>query len=1121
MIGFGNARRVLGLLATSCVFFVFAATSASAATPAPGWTITSLAMPTTFSAADNATCTEAIIRAVCDTYRVVVRNAGSFEASPGMALSDTLPKGLTVQKITLFWSGAGAKALGPQFENTDWSPYFCHVESGPVSVQCSSFFFAVQPDDTIELTISVTVDEGTPSGPLSNTATVSGGGARTVSTEAPTNQLGGPPAPFGFSDFQFTATGLEGSPDTQAGDHPYELTTSIALDNDLRQEPDGTASIGATSSEDVRDIVTELPVGFVGSILAAPQCTFSQLASRTTNGTAGCPKETIVGHIFTQPAGNGSIDSPIYNMTPERGVPAEFAYSDLLSGTHVFYVHVVPNAQHGYVLEAINPEIPQISLTNILVSFYGDPAQKDGTGNPQIPLFTNPSNCAGEEPTATIYMDSWQNPAKFNPDGTPVNLQEPAWVSKQSKSAPMTGCNLLQFPAEVKAQPTTHEADKPSGMDFEIKLPQSETVGVPATPTLKKAVVTLPEGFTVDPSAGDGLAACSEAQIGWLGGTHLDFSPAAPQCPEASKIGSLELESPLIPHALIGEMFLAKQYENPFGTPEHPGGALLAAYVVVDDPITGVLIKIPGKFEADLHTGRLTAVFDENPNLPFSDLKLHFFGGPRAELATPESCGTFTVGAELTPWSAPDSGPAASPFDDFLIDEACPGGFAPSFTAGSTNLQAGAYTPFVASFGRSDTDQELAGLTVKLPAGLSAIVAGVPECSEAQIEQAEAGTGGCPADSQVGTVKAGAGPGPNPFFATGKAYFTGPYNGGAFGLAVVVPAVAGPFDFGTVVVRQSLRIDPVTAQVTDVSDAFPTIIDGIPLRMRRVDVELNRPGFTFNPTNCEKLGFAGTISGSPLGAPRTINAHTVGYATQAGATSSFTTPFQVTNCAALAFKPGFKVSTTGRTSRAKGASLHVKLTYPKTPFGSQANIRSVKVNLPKQLPSNLKTLQKACPHQTFEANPASCPLESRVGEAKATTPLLPVPLTGPAYFVSYGGAKFPELVIVLSGYGVTLDLHGETFINKQNVTSSTFHTVPDAPVGTFELTLPQGKYSALAAPTPLCGKKLVMPTLFTAQNGATIKQNTPIAISNCPKAKKKHAARARGRRVARARHRHG
>ncbi|MGH2912382.1 MAG: hypothetical protein ACRDJ3_07885, partial [Solirubrobacteraceae bacterium] len=281
-----------------------------------------------------------------------------------------------------------------------------------------------------------------------------------------------------------------------------------------------------------------------------------------------------------------------------------------------------------------------------------------------------------------------------------------------------------------------------------------------------------------------------------------------------------------------------------------------------------------------------------------------------------------------------------------------------------------------------------------------------------------------------------------------------------------------------------------------VSDPFPTIIDGIPLRLRRVDVTLDRPEFTFNPTDCEKLGFTGAISGSPLGAPTTLNG-TVGYATEPGATVSVGAPFQVTNCAKLAFKPSFKVSTSGKTSRANGASLDVKLLYPSGSFGKDANVKSVKVNLPKQLPSRLTTLQKACPDTTFKQNPAACPAASRVGSATATTPIFAYTLTGPAYFVSHGGAEFPELVIVLSGNGITVQLHGETFISKAGITSSTFRQVPDVPIGSFELKLPRGPDSALAANGDLCASKLRMPTAFTAQNGMAIHQSTPIAVTGC------------------------
>lgn len=1097
------ARTAIAAL-VACVALGLVGGSAFAAVPAASWTIESFASPTSFSSGGNAACLEnleGLIFPVCDGYIVTATNAGDASTDgSGITLKDSLPEGLTLQKVDFFISSyeGGSLNVGRKLcSNT--APVECRYP-GPLAGEASP---VVEPDATLKMIVYATVDPDAPA-VLVNKASVAGGGAAEAVVQQ-SNPVSASPAPFGPSSFELSLNGEDGTRDTQAGDHPYELRTTIGLDNAFRViGPQGDDISQSTSTQDVKDVVLDLPLGFVGSTLAAPECELSRLAAEG----GGCPADTIVGNIKTEPKGNTAANSPIYNLVPERGVPAEFGFVDNLHGAHVFYTRVVPTPS-GYVLQTTNPDIPAIDLSHISVIFYGDPAakqeelarQEGKIASPlaHVPFFTNPTDCSGEPLVATVYMDSWQNPGTYNSDGTP-DFSDGKWVSATSESPPVTGCDLLEFPAELQAQPTTHEADKPSGLEFELKVPQSETMGVEGTPTLKKIVTTLPEGLTVDPAAGDGLAACSEAQIGWLGGSHLNFSPDPPQCPEASKIGSLELETPLVPHKFEGEMFLASQNENPFG-------ATLAAYVVVDDPITGVLIKIPGEFIANPSTGQLTAVFDENPNLPFSDLKLHFFGGPRAELATPESCGTYTTSVELIPYSFPDSGPAATPFDTFAIDEACPSGFAPKFTALSSNVEAGAYTPLLASFSRSDADQELSGLTVTLPPGLLAKVAGIPLCSESQIHEAQTGAGGCPQASQVGTVNAGVGPGPDPLFVAGKAYLTGPYNGGPYGLAIVVPAIAGPYDFGTVVVRQSVRINPRTAQVTDVSDPFPTIIDGIPLRLRRVDLTLNRPEFAFNPTNCSKEQFTGSILGSPLGAPRSL-AGTVGYATQTGANSAFTTPFQVTDCASLKFAPKFTISTKGKSTRANGASLSVKLSYPSAPWGSQADLGRAKVSLPKQLSSRLTTLQKACTAKQFDANPAGCPAASVVGHAVVHTPVLPVPLRGPAYFVSNGGEAFPNLVMVLQGDNVTIELVGDTFISKAGITSSTFNMLPDVPFSSFELTLGQGKYSALAANLPasakgsFCGRKLNVPTEFDAQNGLAISRTVKAGVTGCAKAKR-------------------
>ena len=409
--------------------------------------------------------------------------------------------------------------------------------------------------------------------------------------------------------------------------------------------------------------------------------------------------------------------------------------------------------------------------------------------------------------------------------------------------------------------------------------------------------------------------------------------------------------------------------------------------------------------------------------------------------------------------------------------------------AGSTTDQAGGYTSFSLLLTRPDDQQRIGNLQFKTPEGLLGMISKIPLCPEPQAAQ-----GTCSSASQIGHTVVEAGPGPYPLVVPqpgqppAPIYLTGGYKGAPYGLSIVVPLVVGPFTLQTQIVRAKIEVDPLTTQLTVTTDPLPQIIDGVPADLRAINAVIDRPGFMFNPTGCEPGSFSGTATGTE-GASAPISSH-----------------FQMGSCRSLTFKPNFKVSTSGKTSRKDGASLDAKILYPTGALGdnqasSQSNVKMVKVDLPKQLPSRLTTLQKACPSQTFEANPASCPGDSRVGSATAITPVLPVTLTGPAYFVSYGGAKFPELVVVLQGYGVTVYLHGETFISKAGITSSTFRKVPDVPITSFELQLPEGPYSALAANGNLCTTKLAMPTAFTGQNGAVIKQSTPISVSGCTKHK--------------------
>jgi hypothetical protein len=586
--------------------------------------------------------------------------------------------------------------------------------------------------------------------------------------------------------------------------------------------------------------------------------------------------------------------------------------------------------------------------------------------------------------------------------------------------------------------------------------------------------------MSVNPGVADGLQGCSDAQISL-------FSADPAICPDASQIGTAEVHTPLLDHPLAGAVYIGTPLCNPCNDADAASGRMLRLFIQVNDPQSGVVVKLPGTVSANPSTGRLIATFKNNPQLPFSDLKLQFKGGPRAPLATPQTCGVFTTTSDLEPWSAPET-PDATPSSSFGVSwdgagGACPASppFAPSFTAGTVMPKAGGYSPFTLTLARADREQDLSQVQVHMAPGLLGTLSSVPLCGEPQ-----AGLGTCSQASRIGTTTVAAGAGSDPFYLSGPVYLTGPYNGAPFGLSVAVPAVAGPFNLGTVVVRAAITIDPLTAAVTVTSGALPQIIDGVPVRLRTVNVTVDRPGFIFNPTSCSAQAVTATIGSAQ------------------GATAAVSSPFAAGGCASLPFKPRFTASTQAKTSKAGGASLDVKVAYP----AGQANIRSVKVDLPKQFPSRLTTLQKACVAAVFEANPASCPAASVVGIARAVTPVLPVTLTGPAYLVSHGGAAFPDLVVVLQGEGVRVDLTGATLI-KKGITSSTFKTVPDVPISSFELYLPQGKYSVLGANLPasakysLCGQTLAMPTAITGQNGAVLKQTTKIAVTGCPKAKKK------------------
>ena len=1072
-------------------------------------------------------------------------NLGDAATAGELTITDVLPAGLKVKEtevngelvpeVHFFERSTGQSPdMGPAGnEPLAIAQKVCEVAGPRVTCRTEGhiegpepFVLApITPFESLELRIPVT-NVSAVAGDLIK-GEVTGGAARPETNERKLTVSAAPPQ-FGVEAQGFSLVPEEegGAIDTQAGSHPFQLTTTLALNQ--------TADVARPPALP-RNLQFKWPPGLIGNAAAISRCGDRQFRNRIPNVTANeCPASTAVGvavlNVYEPTQLQlATIAVPLFNLEPSKGEPARFGF-EFVGSAVTIDTAVRSGADYGVTVSVSNAT----ELTNFISSTVtvwgapGDPSHDSargwacligGLGGPlgstcstetqsqAVPFITLPSSCATPF-LASVEGDSWPRRATPESEALSVPLPREQYALKDGfgRALGITGCNEEPFEPAIEVAPDQAAASTPTGMKVDVHVPQevSQNPQGVSSSNVKDISVTFPEGVTVNPAAADGLQACPEALAGFErseelasvpGVSSMIFSPELTEplqpgvntCPDASKIGAVKIVSPLLPAGQFVEGALYLATPAPNGEEgNNPFNSLLAEYILVKDPVSGVVVKLPGNVTLDPVTGRVTATFKNNPQVAFEDAEIHLFGGSRAPFSSPAHCGSYTTSAMFTPWSG---GPAATSTSTFQVlsgpnGTPCPGPalpFSPSLTGGTTNINAAAFSPLTTTIGREDGNQNIQTVRLHMPPGLSGILAGVKLCPEAQ---ANAGT--CSQESLIGHTIVSVGLGNEPFSVTGgEVFLTEKYAGGQFGLSIVNPAKAGPFDLGKVIVRASINVDPSTAELTITTGQIPHILKGIPLQIKHVNVAIDRPGFTFNPTNCNPMNITGTIGSVE------------------GATSPVSVPFQVTNCKSLAFKPKFSVSTSGKTSRKNGASLHVKLTYPKAPFGSQANIAKVKVNLPKQLPSRLTTLQKACPDSTFNANPASCPSASRIGTAKATTPLLPVALSGPVYFVSHGGAKFPELIIVLSGYGVTVDLHSETFISKAGITSSTFRTVPDVPVGTFELTLPEGKYSALAANGNLCKSTLKMPTAFTAQNGAVIHQSTPISVTGCPKAKKK------------------
>ena len=926
---------------------------------------------------------------------------------------------------------------------------------------------------------------------------------------------------------------------TQAGGHPYEAWTAFEMNREVK--PDG---LFRGDGGNLRNVRVDLPPGLIGNPTAVPQCPKTRriaLDLDKQNGTPTdelCSPASVVGLAIITIAS----DSPgqvshnpalVFNVEPPPGVAASFAFNYLGS---IATIDASVRADGDYAVTVrsryANNTAP---VLGVRVALWGDPADPahdsqrclalsaadlesgvppecgaltgDEPGTPYGPnsfpsslprkaFLTLPTSCTppGVGLETKLNVDSWDSssapadtsfishlPPGYDPDDQST-WNPSTWGPAQGP----TGCDELPFDPTFSAQPDSSLADSPSGLRVNLGFPQEgldDPEGL-ATAHLKDARVTLPEGMTINPSAADGLTACTDAQVG--------FNSVSPtQCPEAAKIATVTATTPVLEAPLTGAVYIGSQLSD---DPE--SGDMFRIVLVLQNAERGIFVKLLGKVRADADTGRLETTFQGNPQLPVSALSLRFKDGPRAPLAMPPDCGTKTVNASLSSWA----GHLVQRSDSFNIT--CTpdlGGFAPSFQAGTMNPTGGAFSPFAVRINRSDRQGYMSGLTIEMPPGLIGKLKDVPQCPD---DQAAAGT--CGIESRVGTTTVGAGPGTNPFYLDGSVSLTGPYKGAPFGLSAAVRVIAGPFDLGMVVVRQAIFVDPIDAHITVVSDPLPTIVKGVPVRLRSIAVDVNRPGFTINPTSC---------------APKQIKVTMV---STTGAIHEATQHFQVGDCQALPFRPKLAMRLTGRGQTTDGKHPGLRTVVTQAP--GQANLRAASVRLPLSLALDPENAQSddLC---EFEAGKrVDCPPSSIVGHAIAYTPVLNRPLEGPVYFVKNVRVHprtgrlirtLPTLLIPLRGE-VEIDLRAKTDVIDDKLVS-TFPTVPDAPVSRFELTLNGGKRGILVAVRNICRRPRgqIVDMEFDAQNGKRadrgVRMKTPCA-ANKKKTKKKKASAHRHKR---------
>jgi hypothetical protein len=865
---------------------------------------------------------------------------------------------------------------------------------------------------------------------------------------------------------------------TQAAGHvPFGITDfKVTTEGEIpAQKPTGVTT----------HIRTDVAAGLATSPSAVPMCTNEQFgAAEAVPGTGfynapTCSAESLIGEqhatVFAEGVGDLALAGSVYNLEQANGLAAEYGVAlklpipitkGILEKAFAekghplgeptekaleekqYYAHTLIEGSvewgkqargtnagdyHDYFEINVSPALPLIRSRLV---FFG----RSGNGS----FITNATSCPGDN-TTRIALTGEEKTTVDRSFTTPVGL---------------SGCGLVPFDPTFGLSAGTNESgfDQPDGISTSVGLTRHPGATEIDSSQLKVAAVKLPEGMTLNPSAAAGLTACTPAQA------RIHSEASGTDCPATSAIGTVSLDVPTLPNgSLTGTLYLGGPETGPITNPPY------IVYVDAESPRYGVSVRLKGETFPNAATGQLTTVFSENPEQPFTNIVLSFKGGALAPIANPLSCAPGKAEGSFLPYTEIGSKTIATPFSSTGCPSTIP--FSLSQTTSNQTANAGGNTSYTFSLTRPAGNQYLGAVKTTLPAGLVGQIPKATQCTEAQ---ASAEPSQCPDSSQIGGASAIAGAGPTPFaFGGGKVYLTGPYQGAPFGLLVTVPAVAGPFNLGEVKTRAKINIDPFTARVTTTAN-IPTIQRGIPTRLRGVTISINKQGFLLNPTNCSALSTDSTVTSTD------------------GASQNLASPFQVGNCNLLKFKPAFKATTSSKTSKANGASLETTLNE----VPGQANVKSVKVQLPKALPSRLTTLQKACPAATFEADPFKCPSGSFVGGARANTPTLPGKLSGPAILVSHANEAFPDLDLVMEANGVRAILIGNTDI-KNGITTTTFASTPDVPVSSITVNLPLGAHSALAANGNLCANPLVMPTTMTGQNGVVVKQNTTIKVNTC------------------------